>query len=230
MFVLALCVAVALILASMFTLLKPIHDLNEAVYNKKSVLRSIESILPQPVNSYSTAEIESFFAENVEQFIIDANGTQVEDLEIKAEQINMEQEEKKASGDRIYPLFIYTHNDGSQYYILAMRGNGLWDKIWAYLALKEDRKTVQGVAFEHAGETPGLGAEIKDNNRWVNQFSGKPIYDQDGEYTSVVVRKGGARQPHEVDGITGATVTTDGVNEMLYRGINLYRPYLASIN
>jgi Na+-transporting NADH:ubiquinone oxidoreductase subunit C len=230
MFVLALCVAVALILASLFTLLKPIHDLNEAVYNKKSVLRSVEAILPQPVNSFSNAEIEAFFAENVEQFIIDAEGNLLEDLDIKAEQINMEQEEKKPSGNRIYPLFIYTHNDGSQYFILAMRGNGLWDKIWAYLALKDDRQTVQGVAFEHAAETPGLGAEIKENRRWVSQFSGKPIYNEDGEFTSVVIRKGGARQPHEVDGITGATVTTDGVNEMLYRGINVYRPFLASLN
>ncbi len=228
-FVTVLCFSVAILLSGLYTVLKPIHDLNEAVYNKKSVMRSIESILPQPVNAFSTAEIEEFFANNVDQYIIDADGNLVEDLDIKAEQINMENEEKKPVEDRIYPLFIYTHDDGSRYFILAMRGNGLWDKIWAYLALREDMKTIEGVAFEHSAETPGLGAEIKENRRWVSQFAGKPIYDEDGNFTSVVVRKGGARQPHEVDGISGATVTTDGVNEMLYRGINVYRPYLASL-
>ena len=75
------------------------------------------------------------------------------------------------------------------------------------------------------GETPGLGAEIKDNPTFANNFKGKKIY-KDGEYVSINVRKGGARDKwHDVDGISGATVTADGVDEMLYRGIKYYEPY-----
>ena len=83
-----------------------------------------------------------------------------------------------------------------------------------------------GASFDHKGETPGLGAEIKDNPAFSKQFKGRKLYDADGNYTSIVVRKGGAKnKTHEVDGISGATVTADGVGEMLYRGIKYYEPY-----
>ena len=84
---------------------------------------------------------------------------------------------------------------------------------------------VFGAEFGHDKETPGLGAEIKDNPTFSRNFKGKQIF-KDGEYVSVNVRKGGARDlNHEVDGISGATVTADGVSEMLYRGIKYYQPY-----
>jgi Na+-transporting NADH:ubiquinone oxidoreductase subunit C len=87
--------------------------------------------------------------------------------------------------------------------------------------------TVAGVSFDHAGETPGLGAEIKDNAAWKAQFVGKKIYNDAGEFVSVTARKGGAiDKNHEVDGLSGATVTADGVTDMLYEGLKSYEPYM----
>jgi Na+-transporting NADH:ubiquinone oxidoreductase subunit C len=127
-------------------------------------------------------------------------------------------------------VYIY-HGDQGDLYVVSIRGNGLWDEIWGSIALEGDLKTIAGAAFDHTGETPGLGAEIKDNPGFAKQFIGKQIYDDAGSYTSIVVKKGGAKDPnHEVDGISGATVTCDGVTEMLVRGLKYYEPYLQTIN
>jgi len=137
---------------------------------------------------------------------------------------------KKDEADRVLPLFVYTKKDGSKYYILSAAGKGLWDVIWGCVALEDDLKTIAGVSFDHKAETPGLGAEIKDNKAWVAQFAGKKIYDESGTYTSVYVRKGGAKDMnYEVDGISGATITANGVSEMLNRGLKYYEPYLSGI-
>jgi Na+-transporting NADH:ubiquinone oxidoreductase subunit C len=87
--------------------------------------------------------------------------------------------------------------------------------------------TIVGASFDHAGETPGLGAEIKDNPKFSANFVGKKIFDEEGEYVSITARKGGAKDPmHDVDGITGATVTADGVTKMMKSGVIKYLPYL----
>jgi len=126
-------------------------------------------------------------------------------------------------------VFIFEQNE-KKYYIISVRGNGLWDEIWGNIAIEDDLRTIAGTAFDHKGETPGLGGEIKDDPSFSAQFIGKKIIDDSGNYTSIVVRKGGARNPSfEVDGISGATITCDGVSEMLYRGIKYYEPYFNSI-
>ena len=106
----------------------------------------------------------------------------------------------------------------------------MWDTIWGNIAFEDDLNTIAGVSFDHTAETPGLGAEIKDNAAWANQFVGKKIYNDDGSFRSVFVRKGGAKDPvFEVDGISGATITADGVTEMLARGLKYYEPFLNTV-
>ena len=86
------------------------------------------------------------------------------------------------------------------------------------------------VSYDHKQETPGLGAEIKDNAEFKKQFIGKKFYTESGEFKSVLVRKGGAKDPvYEVDGISGATITADGVSEMLERGIKAYESYFNTL-
>ena len=161
----------------------------------------------------------------METAVVNAEGEIMSDMTVS--QIDLAQERKKPEEQRMYP--VYKLNlDGSAYYIFSVRGNGLWDAIWGNVALEEDMNTIAGVSFDHAGETPGLGAEIKDNNAWKAQFVGKKIYEGD-KYVSVYVRKGGAlasRKEHEVDGLSGATVTADGVTKMLYEGLKAYEPYM----
>lgn len=234
-FVVTMTVVVALVLSLMATGLKPIHDRNEAIFNKKAVLAAIESELGENVKAdkLPDEEVLSIFDEKIVQTVIDFNGNPVSSEEVEArgykgglaEHVDMKKEKKKPAEERIFPVFTY-NNGGESIYIVSIRGNGLWDEIWGNVALKDDFATVVGASFDHQGETPGLGAEIKDNPAFKRQFQGKSIYDADGTYTSVVVRKGGARNPrYEVDGISGATVTADGVSDMLYEGIQYYQPY-----
>ena len=197
-------VVVALVLASMATLLKPIHDRNEAIFNKKAVLSAIETELGDgvKVKKMEDDEVLNIFDNRITQEVVDYSGqlVSIEEVESRgypgglAEHIDMKKEKKKAAEDRIFPVFTY--DDGSKKtYIVSVRGNGLWDEIWGNIALTDDFKTVVGASFDHQGETPGLGAEIKDNPSFRKQFRGKSLYDDKGNYTSVVVRKGGARNP-----------------------------------
>ena len=200
---------------------------NEDIFNKRAILSAVENYLGEgvTVKGLSDDQILEVFS-TMEQPVLDMEGKKIDG--VTASEIDMAKERKKPEAERRLPLYIYEH-EGEKFYILSVRGNGLWDEIWGNIALKSDLKTVAGAAFDHKGETPGLGAEIKDNPSFAKQFQGKSIYKED-EYVSVMVRKGGARDKMvEVDGISGATVTADGVTEMLYRGIKYYEPYLESL-
>jgi len=199
---------------------------NADVFNKRAILSAISAKLDKPVSDFSDQDVLSLFEEKVEQKVLDMSGEEVSG--IMAEKVNMAKEAKKPEGDRQLPLFIY-NGGGEKVYIVSVRGSGLWDAIWGNIALQSDFTTVVGASFDHAGETPGLGAEIKDNPAFAKQFGGKKIYNE-GEYVSVGVIKGGAKNPaYEVDGLSGATVTADGVDEMLYRGIKYYEPYFGKV-
>jgi Na+-transporting NADH:ubiquinone oxidoreductase subunit C len=99
------------------------------------------------------------------------------------------------------------------------------------VAIEEDFNTIAGISMDHKAETPGLGAEIKDNPDDYNQpFVGKKLYDESGEYVSVAMKKGAITDPaHQVDAITGATITSDGVSKMLYEDVKAYLPYFQTL-
>ncbi len=227
LFTLTMTTIVALVLGGLFYGLKGMADRNEAVFNKRAILAAVSNYLPKAVDELSDDDVQAVFDNSIQQKVILPDGSiSEEDI---ADQVDLSQERKKPVDRRKYPMFIY--NDGEEdFYIMSIRGNGLWDEIWGNVALKSDLATIAGVSFDHKGETPGLGAEIKDNPKFAAQFEDHRIYDYNGTYTSVIVRKGGARDPlYEVDGISGATVTADGVTEMLNKGIAAYRPYLERI-
>jgi Na+-transporting NADH:ubiquinone oxidoreductase subunit C len=171
------------------------------------------------------AQAASLFDERIESLVLTADMKLVEGG-VPAVDIDMFKETKLDPKEQRYPLYVYKH-DGQTRYIIPMYGNGLWDKIWGYVALKEDMATIAGISMDHKAETPGLGAEIKDNPEDYNEpFVGKSIYDAEGQYVSVAMKKGKLDDPdHQIDGITGATITSDGVNEMLYQDIQAYLPY-----
>ncbi len=223
-YTLIMTLVVSVVLAFTVTGLKPLHDEAEAIYKKRDILSAIESQLPKKLKDMSDEEVLSLFDSKVEQVVINAEGESLQG--ISAEKVDMASEEKKPENERKYPLYIYQSEQG-KIYLTSVRGNGLWDKIWAYVAIKEDLNTIVGTAFGHVGETPGLGAEIKDNPGFPKQFEGKQILNDQGDYVSVKVVKGGAKDPlHEVDAISGATITSVGVSEMMVRGLEVYLPYL----
>lgn len=109
--------------------------------------------------------------------------------------------------------------------VIPVTGSGLWGPIWGYVALEKDMNTIAGIVMAHKGETPGLGAEIA-TTKYQQKFVGKKLFDGD-EFVSVILRKGGAKDPeHEVDAISGGTKTSDGVTDMLRTSIGHYLPLL----
>ncbi len=235
-FVLIMTTVVAVVLAGMNTFLKPIHQANEAVFNKRAVLKSVKGTAA--VDALSDEEVVAEF-KNVTQMVVNMNGDTFNPEQVKAarnfkdkpgmaEDLDLAKEKKKDEKDRLHPLYVFD-NGGKKTYVTAVRGSGLWDEIWGYIALDADKNTIVGTSFDHKGETPGLGAEIKDNPTFPLSFVGKKIRNTKGEFVSVLVKKGGADKTnlHAVDGISGATVTCDGVTEMLERGLKYYEPALA---
>ncbi|MGK0389267.1 MAG: Na+-transporting NADH:ubiquinone oxidoreductase subunit C [Maribacter sp.] len=233
LFTVAMTVIVAFILAGLFTVLKPIHQANEAIFNKKAVLSAVNP----NANDLSDEEVVAAFA-SVTQIVLDYTGNELEpakvkelrnykDKEGKAEHLDLAKEKKREDKDRLHPLYIFKEG-GKNVYVTAVRGNGLWDEIWGYIALADDYSTIVGTSFDHKGETPGLGAEIKDNPMFPKSFKGKKIFNEEGKFVSVLVKKGGADKTdlYAVDGISGATVTADGVTDMLAEGLQFYMPYI----
>ncbi len=132
---------------------------------------------------------------------------------------------KLKAEDRNYPMYRVTA-DGKDLLVIPMVGKGLWGPIWGYVALEGDYNTIYGAVFSHKSETPGLGAEISEGF-FQEPFEGKRIYNDDGKLVSIDVKKGGAdaSNPHAVDGITGGTITSVGVQEMLRRTLSVYDKY-----
>jgi len=237
-FVVIMTFSVAFILASLYTMWSEQSKLNEAIFNKRAILSAVSDFLgDQDPKKISDEAVLNIFDSQVKQFALDMSGNVLTAEDIKAsgykggkpEDIDMAKEKKKPEAERIMPLYEFSADQG-QCYILSVRGVGLWDEIWGNIALKDDLNTIVGAAFDHKGETPGLGAEIKDNPTFPDKFKQKQIYDAAGTFTSVdVVKPGVATNLHSIDGISGATVTCVGVAEMLERGIKYYEPYLKTL-
>jgi Na+-transporting NADH:ubiquinone oxidoreductase subunit C len=148
--------------------------------------------------------------------------------------LNLAKELKKDYEDQHFPLYVAEINS-EKYYIIELRGTGLWDAIWGYISLKSDFNTVNGVSFDHKGETAGLGAEITKD--WFKEsFKDEKIFNSNGELVGIKVLKGNNdpnnidKDDHEVDAISGSTITGDGVTDMIYERVNNYLPYLSLIN
>lgn len=233
-FVLIMTSLVALVLSLMYTGLKGTHELNEAIYAKKAILAAVQNKLGIDASSLPVEEVQEIFDSSIKQEVYDMKGNLLTPAQVEAsgykgglaENVDINKEAKKPESERILPMYKFKDGD-NEFTILSVQGKGLWDVIWGNIALEKDMKTIAGVDFDHKGETPGLGAEIKDNKAWKKQFVGKSIYDAAGNFTGVAVIKGGAKEPTwQVDGISGATITADGVGEMLKRGLNYYGPVL----
>jgi len=120
--------------------------------------------------------------------------------------------------------------EGSKKYIIPMNGTGLWGPIWGYLSVEGNGRTVYGSEFVHAGETPGLGAEIVYPH-FRNQFNGKELI-KNGEFKSIAVVKPGQTNSERdyVDGISGGTITSKGVDAMLLESVGEYKNFLLQLN
>lgn len=199
-----------------------------ALDTQKKILGAVMDVQP-------TDDIPAIYQERIQSLVVDSQGeeiTEVDGATVTAESIDVGKQFKLPAEDRLYPVykFMGENSDEVEAYILPVYGNGLWDNIWGYIALESDMETIRGVVFDHAGETPGLGARIT-TIEVQERFKGKKIYDDLGELVAVRMVKGEGGDPsiynnNEVDGMSGATITATGVNNMLQKYLGYYEPYL----
>jgi Na+-transporting NADH:ubiquinone oxidoreductase subunit C len=216
-FSVVMVIVVAAILSIAATSLKPFQQANIKLEKMQDILSSINVDVKR-------ADAEPLFEQYITEMYVIKNGSRCEECEEGAFDIDMAKQIGLPAAQRAVPLYV-ADKDGERFFIIPLRGRGLWGPIWGYISLREDASTVYGATFDHKSETPGLGAEI-NTNAFQGQFQGKQILDGSGQFVSVAVRKGTASGNHEVDGISGGTITSDGVGDMLKDCIAPYIDFL----
>jgi Na+-transporting NADH:ubiquinone oxidoreductase subunit C len=229
LFAIAMVVIVGSVLAFASTALKPKIDANKRLEKQQNILYAmgVNENDEKSVVQISTDKVADEFAKYITSQVVIQGDNVTENTEAYLIDVKKEQTAAKAGEERRLPLFI-GKKDGKTVYIVPIRGKGLWDAIWAYVAMDENM-VVQGAFFDHKGETPGLGANI--NKRFfMDDFIGEHL-KSNGVFKGIAVSKGNAdpknndKTDNEVDAIAGATITGDGVAAMLRSELKLYVPY-----
>ncbi len=216
-------IIVALGLAFTHQALSDRQTANVNIDKMQQILRSLN------INA-SAAEAQQVYDELVQNaYLITPDGVKVEGSEGTTPNdpaFSTELDDESAAGLPVYEAEV----DGSLKYIIPMQGAGLWGPIWGYLAVEADGSTIYGAEFGHQGETPGLGAEIVMSS-FREQFIGKELV-KEGAFRSVAVVKPGqtAADRDYVDGISGGTITSKGVDAMLLNSVGQYSNFLMNLN
>lgn len=227
-FVTCMAIFASLLLSLTYTTLKPLQDVNIEVDMKRNILKSIG----KDTGSMNSDQVVKMYDDVITEIVLTMSGNvdttiSISDLVIL---------EDKSTGEVKYfyesarYLPAYESTDLSSAFIIPISGKGLWSTLYGYFAIsKNDFSTSKGITFYKHGETPGLGAEVEQD--WFqDQFkesSNKQIFNSLGELKSIsVVKKAKSSSRDEVDGISGATITSKGVSDFLYRDLNNYKSYL----
>lgn len=187
--------------------LKPAQDFNIRVEKMQNILQAVNI-------SSEKKTIESTYKKYIfDSFLVNTKGEKVEGDAFKTELVY---ELKKPVDQRVLPVYVCRQDNGDTNYIVQLRGKGLWGPIWGYISFKTDFNTIVGAMYDHKGETPGLGAEI-NTAAFQNEFIGKTIFDESGKFVSIAVTKPslGIKTNHNVDGISGGTITSVGLQYMV---------------
>jgi Na+-transporting NADH:ubiquinone oxidoreductase subunit C len=241
-FAASLTIVFSFLLSLAYTQLKPIQDANFDAYVKSNILTVAG------IETKEGDDIKDVFAKNIEQKFINVSGEDIEVPETDAKKFSFVKEHKSKgvktnlrpnlnSVDKKLRLPIYIRKDDTgkpMYYILPVHGMGLWSLIEGYIALESDVNTIAGITFYSQLETAGLGAEIQQ--KWfTDSYKGKKVFDNNGQMVSVNIKKGKIdssvekEKNHMVDGISGATLTGDGINEFMIKDLLLYENFLKKI-
>lgn len=208
--------------------LKPLQKANVEQERKISIVATFAD-----TKEMSKDDAVALYNEVIEDLVINYKGELIDTAAAKVEVLK---EYKKPAEERLYPVYkAKSKSDPSkiEFYIIPTYGFGLWNNISGYVALEPDLNTIKGVRFDHIGETPGLGARITDDENVYNRYIGKKLFDEEGKLQSVEMQKGEGNnyddQPHKVDGMSGATLTAKGVNNMLLEYFGAYQAYFNSV-
>lgn len=213
-------VIVAFLLAFVFQALKPMQDANVALDKKKQILNSLN------IRDLNDAQADAKYKEVVvADRVIDEKGKVLLPGTTGGENAGFKLESKDYKEGKL-ALYICRVN-GETKYVIPVYGMGLWGPISGYIALNGDKSTVYGVYFNHESETAGLGAEIKDNKAWQEKFQGKKLFKNgDDKAIALSVEKKVEDPTTQVDAVTGATLTSNGVRDMLHEALGKYLVFI----
>lgn len=219
-----LVLAVGFTLALVYQVLQPMQIENISNDKRRQILAAAH-IFSTPDKS-----IPELYSEYIiDSYIVNSKGEKI-NSDLSAFEVNVSEEYKKPGDERLLPVFVCKTKSGNKY-ILPVYGAGLWGPIWGYMAFDDNGDTVYGAYFAHQGETPGLGAEI-EKSAFTSQFEGKNIFSEKGKFTSIMVVKAG-REPADgvpyVNAVSGGTVTSTGVQNMLFNSLEPYNAFLRKI-
>lgn len=213
-------VIVAFLLAFVFQALKPMQDANVALDKKKQILNSLN------IRDLNDAQADAKYKEViVADRVIDEKGKVLLPGTTGGENAGFKLESKDYKEGKL-ALYICRVN-GETKYVVPVYGMGLWGPISGYIALNADKSTIYGVYFNHESETAGLGAEIKDNKAWQEKFQGKKLFKNGDDKTiALSVEKKVEDPTTQVDAVTGATLTSNGVRDMLHEALGKYLVFI----
>ena len=184
------------------------------------------------VNFVPTSEVEEDFTQYItKQLVVNEEGEVKEQKDAYLIDMKKQLADFRSKGDADFPLFVGTKDD-KEFYVLPMYGKGLWDAIWGFMSVDKNM-VVQGVYFDHKGETPGLGANIK-MRFFMDDFKGESLVEGN-RLVGITVAKGNNdplnedKEDHQVDALAGATITGNGVTAMIKETLDVYEPYLETI-
>ncbi|MCA8975585.1 MAG: NADH:ubiquinone reductase (Na(+)-transporting) subunit C [Planctomycetes bacterium] len=218
-FATCVCVVVSTALALTANSLKEAQQKAAEFDRQKNVM--IAAGLCGADDARSQAELEQLYKDRVVEVVIDTDSGEVVDK--KSEEVDGKRFRK-----------IATTKDGKgnlEALVLPISGRGLWSTLYGFLALDADKNHVRGITFYKHGETPGLGGEV-ENPQWQAQWKGKTVFDADGKLASIKVKKGKvdpgipAEKAHSVDGLSGATITSNGVTNFVAADLRKFESYL----
>lgn len=220
----ALVLLVGVVLSVVYQALRPRQLENIADDTKKQILAAA-LIVPR-----NGENISDLFAEKVtDSYIVNSKGDKV-DGNVNPFDVNVSLEVKKPADERELPVFV-CRTDAGLKYIVPVYGAGLWGPIWGYVAFDSNGDSIYGAYFAHQGETPGLGAEI-EKPAFQDQFQGKDIFNSDGDFQSIRVVKNG-QEPADgsawVHAISGGTITSQGVQRMLFDSLEPYTAFFRKL-
>ncbi len=235
-FAILMVIVVGSLLAFVASSLKPTIVENQRYEKQQNILYAMgvhNNEGDNDVSFISTQNVGDEFNQYITRQLVIQGGEVTENDE--AYLIDLAREEalsKNPDYEKRLPLFV-GEKDGKTFYIVPMRGKGLWDAIWGFMSLDEEF-VVQGVYFDHKAETPGLGANIKERF-FMDDFDGEHILDESGNFEGITVAKGNndplnqRKTDHQVDAIAGSTITGNGVTSMISTYLRTYLPHLKTL-
>lgn len=216
---------VGTVLAFIYMALKPKQNENIANDTRKQIMSALHIAAPED------AQVKEMYEKYIIQdLLVDSEGNIVDSAKNVAFDVQMKKNVKLPVAERKLPVMKCRMDDGSIKYVLPVYGAGLWGPIWGYVAVNDDGNTIYGANFSHEGETPGLGARIAEQP-FQNEFKDKHLF-VDGQFKSVAVLKKGQKATdgaEQIDALTGATITSRGVSDMMADCLAPYEAFLKKL-